>query len=199
MTKYLVVAMLICVGATGANCNQYQFRNETTPNNVIFEKFEYKVFNKTWLKDAVVKWKMIAYNVGVFNASVTLTEPINEFWLHYVTYYKWRVYQKYLIDVWLDICDVLKAPNKHPLSEMIYQNFQNVREGVYVNIDDIKCPFSGNITVKSLQGLNASYLVFPLMQAGRYRIDVSFSTKINGPIFAMVQVYGSISDFRVWF
>lgn len=171
---------------------------KTIPNNVYFEKMEYQIFNKTLIKDAIIKWKKVAYNVVVFNASMTLTEPVHEIWIHSVLYYKYRQYQKYLVDISVEYCRTVIDPANHPFGQVFFNNYLLLRD--YYNISfDIRCPFSGEMNFSTIRGLNVSKIVVPLMQAGRYRMNFYYSLQQNGPIYAAGQVYVSISDLRIWF
>lgn len=172
--------------------------NQTIPNNLLFEKVEYQIFNKTLIKDPKLKWKTVAPNVVIFNASVTITEPIKEIWVHIVLYYKWREYRQYLVNLWIEYCSHMDTPAKHPLAQKIFDNFLNVRDHFDLNFD-VHCPFFGNLTSRTIRPFNISNIVVPLMQSGRYRVNLMLSPHQNGPVYAAVQYYVSISDFRVWF
>lgn len=192
--KLLILIAIICVTCV---CIKAGY-DETIPNNVIFEKLTYEIFNKTLVKDAVFKWKKIAYNVVTLNASTIFTEPFKDIWMHGQLYYKYREYQKYLIDIWLDYCSIVKAPDTHPAAQKIWDIWLSYRDSIELNFD-IQCPLSGKLTIRSIRSLNVSHLVIPLMQAGRYRADLKFSTRQNGPIVGVLHLYFAISDLRVWF
>ncbi len=170
----------------------------TIPNNIIFEKMEYQIFNKTLIKDGIIKWKKVAYNTVVFNASMTLTEPLNEVWVHSVLYYKWRQYQKYLIDIWVEYCRSMVNPNNHPIVNVILNNFFLLREHFFINFD-LKCPISGEMQFRTIRKFNVSKINVPLMQAGRYRANFYYTVRQNGPVYAEGRVFFSISDLRIWF
>lgn len=190
------LTVIICIGL--AIDSEAKRKQEPIPNNVIFEKMEYQIFNKTLIKDGIVKWKKVAHNVLIFNASMTLTEPLNEIWVHTVLYYKYRQYQKYLIDIWIEYCRSIIDPSNHPFGQMVFNNFLLLRDYYSISFD-IKCPLSGELKFSSARSLNVSQIVIPLMQAGRYRINFYYSVRQNGPTYAAGQVYGSISDLRIWF
>lgn len=171
---------------------------DSIPNNIIFEKMEYQILNKTLIKNGVVKWKKVRYNTVVFNASMTLTEPLNEIWVHSVLYYKYRQYQKYLIDIWVEYCRSIADPSSHPIINIVLNNFFALREHFFINFD-LKCPLSGEIEFRTIRSFNVSKIIIPLMQAGRYRANFYYTLHQNGPVYAAGQVYFSISDIRVWF
>ncbi len=168
------------------------------PNNLIFEKMEYRIFNKTLIKDGIIKWKKVAYNTVIFNASATITEPLNEIWVHIVLYYKYRQYQKYLVDIWVEYCRAIHNPNTHPVVPLAFKNYFLLREYFYINFDQ-ECPISGEVQLRTIDKFNVSKINVPLMQAGRYRANFYFSVRQNGPVYASGELYGSISDIRVWF
>lgn len=172
--------------------------SEKIPNNLILEKITYQVFNKTLLKDASIKWKTVAYNMMTYHAEMNVTSPITEFWVNLKLYYKYRRYEKYLVNMWVEYCNAVKDPEKNPVSKFTYDNYLKSRDKVNMNFD-IKCPFYGKLLAETREPMNMSQLVFPLMQAGRYRLDFRFAPKQDGPIYSIIQVYGSISDLRVWF
>lgn len=194
----LLSIIILCIGFNGIESGRIESDLSSVTNNVIIERIEHQIFNKTFFKDTLIKWKKTAYNVIAWNATIGLTQPVNQFWMHAVLNYKIKKYQKYLLDVWLEICDVFETPNKHPLGPIILQNYHLFRDDVAYNFDT-HCPLLGHLEMKSLRGFNCSRISIPLLQAGRYRVDLEFSPKLNGPVYAAVQVYGSISDFRVWF
>lgn len=194
---FKLLMAVIYIGSTVVDI-EAKLKQETIPNNVIFEKMEYQIFNKTLIKDGIIKWKKVAYNALIFNASMTLTEPVKEIWVHTVLYYKYRQYQKYLIDLWVEYCRSVTDPAHHPFGQVVYNNFLLLRD--YYNISfDIQCPLSGELKFSTRRTLNVSSVTIPLMQAGRYRMNFYYSVRQNGPIYAAGQVYVSISDLRIWF
>lgn len=195
----LLDALIIFI--IGLNCVEAGRREtdlSSVPNNVIIERIEHQILNKTFFKDTSIRWRKTANNVIAFNATIGLPQPVNKFWMHAVLNYKVKEYQKYLLDVWLEICEVFETPTKHPLGPIILQNYHSFRDDVAYNFDT-HCPLLGNLELKSLRPFNCSRIILPLLQAGRYRVDLEFSPKQNGPTYAAVQIYGSISDFRIWF
>lgn len=103
-----------------------------------------------------------------------------------------------MVNVWAEYCNAVKDPEKNPIAKFTHDNFLKTRKSVNMNFD-IQCPLYGKLYAETREALNMSHLVFPLMQAGRYHLDFRFSPKQDGPIYSIIQVYGSISDLRVWF
>lgn len=192
MSELLTVAIYI------GSAIEAKLVKETVPNNVIFEKMEYQIFNKTLIKDGIIKSKKVAYNTLVFNASMTLTEPLSEIWIHTVLYYKYRKYEKYLIDLWIEYCRSMINPANHPFGQLVFNNFLSLRDHFNISFD-LQCPLSCEMKFSTIRRFNVSQLVIPLMQAGRYRINFYYSVQQNGPVYAAGQVYVSISDHRIWF
>lgn len=172
--------------------------NEEPKNNVIFERLEYQVLNRTLIKERYVEVRLIARNVIKVNASVELTEPVNRFWLHATLFYKYTIYQKYLIEVHDEVCQYLNV--SVPFNALAQLAAWNVLEFIDdTNIEfEIVCPFNGVLTVSN-DGLNLSRLITPLLPAGRYRVDAALSRRKTSPPFATAQLYVRISDFRIWF
>lgn len=170
------------------------------PNHVIFEKFEYQIFNKTLLKDVKFQWKMVAYNTITYNWTVTVTEPIDKLWIHVVLYYKYRTYQKYLVDVWVNVCAGFKNIEKFnsPVGKLLWDWYQKYRGNIIHNFK-FRCPLFGNLESRLSRGFNISQITWPLMQSGRYYADYKLAHYQNGRSQMTLQVYGSISDHRVWF
>lgn len=176
-------------------CNWIESETQTIPN-VILEKSEFEIFNKTLFKDVTSDWKAGANHAVEGRTSLIITQPVNEMWGHYELYYKEKDYQKYMLDIWLETCDVLKAPAKHPIVKKMWDNFLNYRNDLEMNFDP-QCPFFGNVTIKSIRGLNPINFVVPLMKPGQYRLDVSSAPYRNGPLYSMSRIYARITDVRV--
>jgi len=191
--KFFILTIIICISA---EC----IAIETIPNNVIFEKVTYKVYNQTLLTNGIIKWKKVAYNVVQGCANLTITEPLNEIWVRLELYYKYRVYQKHLIDSWFEVCAMFKDPAKNPLTDKLFEYLYSVIDDIYMDFD-FHCPLFGNFSIQTKPGraINMSTVKVPLMEAGRYRIDVTNSRHQNGPVLSLIQIFVSISDFRVWF
>jgi len=94
---------------------------------------------------------------------------------------------------------MLKNPGKNPLTDKLFEYLHSVIDDIYIEFD-FRCPLFGNYSAgtKPRRGINMSTVNVPLMEAGRYRIDVTNSRRQNGPILSLIQIFLSISDYRVW-
>lgn len=171
---------------------------DNIPNNLILERIEVKILNDTNMKNGTLKWKKVAYNVARGNFTVFISKSLNEFWIHCVLYYKYRQYQQYLIDVWVEYCRTVRNPDANPIGNLTWNLFLKFRDQLELNFD-IYCPLYGNYTIKTIQSINVSHIVIPLLQAGRYRLDITTSERQDGPSAALARIYFSVSDLRVWF
>lgn len=78
-------------------------------NNIIFERFEYRIINESVLIVNYHEIKPVAHNVIRQNSSFTIFQPLKPIWIHTVLYYKYTRYQKYLIDLNVELCQFLGA------------------------------------------------------------------------------------------
>lgn len=170
---------------------------QQTTNNVIFEKMEYEIYNKSLFVENWVDVRPVAWNVVKANASANLTQPINELWIHFILFRKYNTYKKFLIDVKFEGCGFLNGTVNDPVGQYIMENYLRMQDNVQMNFK-LQCPISGMLTA-STQHLNVSEFIFPLMPAGRYRIDAYAMAKRNGPNYGVLRWYYQISDLRVWF
>lgn len=166
-------------------------------NNVLFEKFEYEITNTTWIDVHYVDIRPVQRNILRFNASFSLTVPINQMFLHILLYYKYNTYQKFLIHQIGEVCAFSRGEYLNPLGKIFRENLMDLNGGMELNFE-IQCPYYGDLRIYH-SGVNFSQVNFPLLPAGRYRFDVSFTPTRNGPVYAKYFVYFAISDIRVWF
>lgn len=175
--------------------------NDKEPdNNIIFEKFEYRMINESITKMNYHKITPIAHNVIRANTSFTVLLPLKRMWVRTALYYKYTRYQKFLIDFNIEVCHLLSNEVfEHPLSKLALENFIIFIEDFDFELDlELKCPLSGTISF-CFPRFNISKISLPLLPAGRYRFDVSYRTQKNGPTFAETEYYFQVSDLRVWF
>lgn len=168
-------------------------------NNIFFEKFEYEIYNKTLIQMHYVDIRPIARNVIKGNASGTVTDTLDEIWLEGRLYYKYTTYQQTLGTVHLEVCSFFNKTMQNPVAEIIYANIKEALavNGAYLSFK-LHCPYLGHMYGWH-PGINISYLSFPLMPAGRYRVDIKQKRTRHGSPFALQQYYMRISDLRVWF
>lgn len=82
-----------------------------------------------------------------------------------------------------------------PITKIGKENF--IRFGFRYNFSP-RCPFNGTLSVLH-DRVNISHSVTPLVAAGRYRLDVTVAEGKGENLLVLTQVYGSVSDIRVWF
>lgn len=189
---------LFCIGMvliTSAAKNRHLFK--PIPNNVIFEKIDYQVYNKTLVIEDKFFIKPVAPNIYRVNGSFTLTRPVYECWIRLILNYKYNAYQKYLIDQSGELCSLLNFTTSNPVAQLALDNFLLMQKDIEMNFK-LECPIKGHIWAASA-GFNMSKLTIPLLQSGRYRLDVAASPHERGPVYAGGQLYFRISDYRVWF
>lgn len=191
--KYLVPIIIVA-------CGVYVNNGKEADNNIIFEKYEYRILNETITRMNHHKITLIAHNVIRTNTSVSILLPLTKIWVRTALYYKYTRYQKFLIDFNIEVCHLLKDDIfKHPLATLAFQNFIVFLGQFDFGIDfELRCPVNGTILFYA-ERLNISRLTLPLLPAGRYRFDVSYRTQRNGPPFADSEYYFQVSDLRVWF
>lgn len=196
--KLKILVFIIYVNCNFSSGYDKGEQNQPNPNNIIFDRLEYQIFNKSLIKDPVLNVKKVAYNVIAFNFSGTLTQPINEVWIHTKLYYKYRVWQKYLVDIWMEYCRIVNNTATHPFGPIAWSNYLAFKD--YLDFSyEIYCPLYGPFSGKTVRNFNISNIVLPLMKAGQYRMNFYASPHQNGPIYGAAQVYASVSDFRIWF
>lgn len=168
-------------------------------NNNIFEKYDYEVFNKTLMKDLWIFMRPIAPNVYKVNASFEITDPINEIWYQYQLFRKYNTYQKFLIDMNMEMCGIFNKTSSNPLASVLLENNKRIEQmdGFYTNIKP-QCPFYGHYELWHT-GFNSSLYSFPLVPSGQYRVDVTTRRTKDGPKIMKMRFFGHVSDLRVWF
>lgn len=154
-----------------------------------------RILNLAVVSYADTEMRPIAPNVYKLNATVVTTRPLKTFWAHYVLHRKTTTYHKYLIDLWEDICAVLGSSIMAPMSKILLDNF--MANGLHFSFP-LHCPFNGSLTVSHVRW-NFSEVNIPLMAAGRYRLDITTAEGKERNLLTCIQVYGSVSDLRVWF
>lgn len=136
---------------------------------------------------------IVARNTFAINISNNLRHPIDNVQLHVVLYYRYNRYQKYLIDRWEDICGYFSGKVPSPILDIILKNtkqFSNVNH---------TCPYSGSMTFAAKQFKMDNFIIEPLLPAGKFRADVSFTEGAKRNTVSHIKVFFSISDHRVWF
>lgn len=166
-------------------------------NNILFEKYELEVFDGSYMNVNWEKHRPIAPNVLDVNISLTMKKVPEEIWMRGVLYYKYTMYQKFLIDVSMELCAFLNGTVGNPVGEVIWQNYLKLQKNVVLNFK-MQCPFNGTLNTL-ISPLNISDMNIPLMPAGRYRFDIHYSAHKCGTVVMIIRYFFSISDLRVWF
>lgn len=164
-------------------------------NNIILEKVEFKAVEFDLFKHQYYDFRLKARNVYSYNYTAVLSRPMKTGWWHVVLYYRYNTYTKFLVDRWENFCEFWEGASDSPLAELLVENVN--RLGVKTNFE-WHCPLSGTITIHH-DNLNVSHIVWPLMPAGRYRLDATLAGAKNDKFYAEFQFYFQISDLRIWF
>lgn len=192
---YLIT--FLCHTCSSSKIIHRQIMIAQPPNNILFEKMEYKILNETLISYQKFQVKPIASNVYDVNITGTLIQPINTLWFRYVLHRKYMRYQKYLIDIWEDTCAFFDGNlfSAYQISQIGFRNFEKLN--VKFNCE-LKCPFAGTVMLTSSK-LNMSKFSIPLLPSARYRLDVYYAVEKNANLFVYFQIFFSISDIRIWF
>lgn len=131
------------------------------------------------------------------NIHWNLTSPVKEAWVHNVFYYQFngRVYNKYPIDVWENICDFLngKREKTYGLNWMLGRS----KMLQYTNFNH-PCPFNTGLMYAKVDNISMDNFntMIALIPSGRYRIDFTFTEADRVPM-ATAQIFFSVSDHRI--
>lgn len=163
-------------------------------NEIELRRFEHKLLDKNYATAFTFDWRLVARNTITMNITFhQLRKTFQNGDVHVVLYRRYMRWQKYLVDVWENLCDVLDPHKFTPVMDIFYSNFKQftnlrhpcpyrINETVYVYCDRV---FFGNLST-------------PLIQSGSYRSDITLTDgKERHPILC-VQMYFDISDHRVW-
>uniref|UniRef100_A0A182N6F6 Uncharacterized protein n=1 Tax=Anopheles dirus TaxID=7168 RepID=A0A182N6F6_9DIPT len=113
----------------------------------------------------------------LFKLSVYVEEVLNEVYIHMKTYYKYRTFQIFPIDVVVEVCSFLRNPTKDVISRHVLSVLIELMPE-YAH----HCPH-GNTTYNVLIWLEERFLP-KSMPAGDYRLDAWFRTTDNVTLFA---------------
>lgn len=177
---------------------------EEPKNNLFFEKFKYTVLDRSLIPKDWIDIRPIAPNVYRLNTTITVAQTLNELWYSGVLYYKYNTYQKYLIGFKYEMCALMDAildgNDANPYTKIIMDNTaQFMWDSDMETKLQYKCPIEpGELYVRH-KSLNASRFSLPLMQAGRYRLNLFTQTSEHASPFMSGELYFRISDLRVWF
>lgn len=195
---YLIILLAFSEALAARARSQKPRVIEEPRNNLLFEKFEYEVLNSTWIDLKYADFRLIQRNVVRLNASLDFVKPIDRMVMRLVLYYKYKFYQKFLVDIYGEMCAFTRGEYWSPLGKLFADNLKKADVGLDMDFK-LECPFpKGHFNIIH-HALNISQISIPLLPAGRYRYDAFFSPIKNGPVYFKLHFYFAVSDLRVWF
>lgn len=111
--------------------------------------------------------------------------------MHITTFYKFRVYRKFMLEFDVNLCD-LSDPNKalpHPLLTIgipIWRKYSTF---------DLKCPFQGNLTVNRFQ-IDDSFILKTVIPSGQYRVDMRMYHPNTNETQIDTKIYFTVPESR---
>lgn len=159
-------------------------------NNILFEKCEYEVHDRSVITQENITFRLIARNTVKFNITLVLDHPLQQLWMNFVLYHKYLRYQRFLVNTWDDLC-VLRGP----MIDLVMQNLNRIGTEFHFKL---QCPYSGTIMLTN-NGFNMSEVVVPLVPSGKYRLDYNLALGRKKSPVITISVFTSVSDLRVWF
>lgn len=166
---------------------------ETNPNNFIFERLECDKPNPQFLSELKCETRTVARNVVKVNLTMVLKKELkNNVWLRTTVYYRFSTYTK-IFDITENVCGYLNGTSSAPVVKKLVENIVHLE--LQLNFK-LQCPLTGTL-MGTHAGINASHFSLPMVPAGRYRFELSFTRGKNGPSIVSGQVYVSVSDYRV--
>lgn len=193
------VSLLLYPLATIYYSSNYSFlkrsKNLTTPENLmVFRKMEHKLLNASYIESLTFAWRPLAPNTISLNLTANkLKVVINRCDIHIVLYRRYARWQRFLINIWEDFCDILNPNISTPMCDIIYRNirpYTNVRHPCPYNINESLYVVAKRLDMKDIK--------LPLFPAAEYRFDFTFTyDQIRSPVF-FLQFYFDISDHRVF-
>lgn len=139
-----------------------------------------------------MQWRPVAPNTIYFNATINRsTVTVNYAEVHIVFYRRYARWQRFLINVWENLCDMLDPSKYTSVLDIAYKNllpYTNVRH---------PCPYLANETMFIVaQRLDMKNMKVPLIPAGEYRVDFTLTYGRHQESVLFVQLYFDISDHR---
>lgn len=160
---------------------------------MLFRRWEYKLLDESFVRDFVFDWRPVGRNTIRMNVSAVLLKQWDRVDTHIVLYHRYATWQRYLVNVWEDFCNVFGASKLSPIGYILHNNFNK-----YTNIRH-PCPYRVNETVwLRTSAYNFSSLTIPLLSSGQYRVDVTFANGKQRQSVFFGRLYFEVSDHRVW-
>lgn len=195
ITIFVFITSVWYAYTTGEKPKRVRKYQEEPTNNLIFEKLEYELFDSELVPWLYVDIRPVASNILKINVTAILNQTVNEMWGHAVLYKKYLIYQKYLVDVREDVCEFFELDNGSPVAKVMVNNILRILPTKI----SLRCPFHPGTMAVCNDRFNFSEMFFPLMPAGRYRLEITMTKKNPAHKYVIVKLYFAISDFRVWF
>lgn len=129
--------------------------------------------NKAYCNESICEVKLIARDFRSFkrsfSAGCNLIRPVHNVTIHITLNYRYKVYQKFLIDLRENFCDFQNGIGTFHLLNMfmpqIYKYGPSFKQ---------KCPLNGNM---SFIGMPYNKSLFPhILPSGQYRFDIDVLT-----------------------
>lgn len=159
----------------------------------MWRRLELEVLDDTLFESVTLFWRPVAPNTIKLNLTMhRLLKQINLFEVHFSVYRRFATWQRFPINFWENICDMLDPKKFTPLLDVIHENLKPYSNMVH------PCPYRVNETLAiRTNKFNISEVKVPLMPAGRYHADFNWTTGRNRKPFVFLQFYFEISDHRV--
>lgn len=120
-----------------------------------------------------------------------LTEPINDVWLHVVSYQMVKTtYEKFAVDIWGSLCDWMSKKSKSYILDWslgLILQFTNINH---------PCPYDGVFFV-NISNISVEYFhLEPFIPSGRYRMDINLTEGKQKNVFFISHLYFNLSEKR---
>lgn len=118
---------------------------EKPTNNILFEKVQYRIHDRSVVSHDWLEFRPIAPNVYHFNATVILAKQLNESWTRGILNYKYNTYQRFLVDYKAEGCAILDSlfngNSTDPFAQIVMDNFYEFFfDSGYDSNVQLKCP-----------------------------------------------------------
>lgn len=112
--------------------------------------------------------------------SCVLKKPVHTLDIRLVLFYKFRVYQQFLVDILVDFCGYMSGKVQSHILDLVMP--------VIIPISNLNhtCPYDGNVTVNNLE-IDDRILDNTVLPPGQYRIDLAFLT--GKRLISSAQIY----------
>lgn len=105
-------------------------------------RIEHKVLNDSFFDTFTIDWRLIARNTFRINVTVILAKELKLPEVHVQLYYRYATWQKYLIDVRENACDITDPTKLTPVMSIAYQWVKAANTNFFQ-----RCPYRANQTL----------------------------------------------------